>query len=193
MGRAVSEKQSEIREKLELSVKEPESDDDTELEIGLWTFNAEFDWSFDIWEFINNILDAENFDSENRLCGHAVTKRGVELILFYMRNAEAWRRTDIYRSMWKIAKQKSIGLTLQKALKYAIGRKKIEILSHFKNAFEYGDDDKSESEQCIYFHDLKEELFSIKRKIRKEKRFNLLHPVVRPQCYDCYYFNCFCY
>ena len=96
-----------------------------------------------------------------------------------MRNAEAWHCSDIYRSMWKIAKQKSIGLTLQKALKYAIGRKKIEILSHFKNAYEYSDDDKSESEQCIYFHDLKEELFSIKRKIRKEKRFNLLHPVVK--------------
>ena len=40
MGFAVSEKQSEIRDKLELSVKEPESDDD-DLETCVWVFNAD--------------------------------------------------------------------------------------------------------------------------------------------------------
>ena len=82
----------------------------------------------------------------------------------------------------RLAKQKSIGLFLQKGLKYAIGQKKFEILLHLEKPFEY-DDDQSESEQCIYCYDLKEELFSIKRKLREEKRFNLLHPVVA-QCYD---------
>ena len=123
-------------------------------------------------------MAAENFDSENSLCSHARTKRGVELILVYMRNAEAWRRNAIYRAILKIVKRKCVGLSLQKGLKYAIGQKKFEILLHFENPFEY-DDDESESEQCIYFYDLKEELFSIKRKLREEKRFNLLHPVVK--------------
>ena len=81
VGCAVSEKQSEICDKHELSVKEPESSD-SELETGIWELNTDFDWTFDIWEFINNILDGENFDSENSLCGHARTKRGVELIFF---------------------------------------------------------------------------------------------------------------
>ena len=95
-----------------------------------------------------------------------------------MRNAEAWRRNAIYRAILKIAKRKCIGLPLQKGLKYAIGQKKFEILFHLEKHFEYNDD-QSESQQCIYFYDLKEELFSIKRKLREEKRFNLLHPVVK--------------
>ena len=46
-GRAVSKRQNVIRDKLALSAKEPESDED-------------FDLEFDIWEFINDILDDEN-------------------------------------------------------------------------------------------------------------------------------------
>ena len=70
LERAVSERRGVIRDKLALSAKEPESDDDFPLE-------------FDIWEFINDILDNENVSGSTR------TKRGAELILFYMRNAES--------------------------------------------------------------------------------------------------------
>ncbi len=72
------------------------------------------DRDFDIWEFINDILDDEN------VSGSARTKRGVELILFYMRNADAWRQDSIYRSIKKISKQKVKHMSLANALKYAI-------------------------------------------------------------------------
>ena len=105
LERAVSERQIVIRDKLALSAKEPESDDGSDLE-------------FDIWEFINDILDNENVSGSTR------TKRGAELILFYMRTADAWRRDDHYGSIRKIIKQKHKRMSLQKALKYAISRKK---------------------------------------------------------------------
>merc|ERR1712131_538974 len=116
---------------------------------------------FDIWEFINDMLDSENFDSETPLCGHALTKRGVELFLFYMRNAEAWRRNHIYRYTWKIANQKAEHMSLQKALKYAIAQKKFDILVHLEPPYS-DDSDESESQKCIYFHDMKEDQFYYK-------------------------------
>ena len=99
-------------------------------------------------------MDGENFDSENSLCGHARTKRGVELILIYMRNAEAWRRNYIYRGILKIVKRKRVELSFQEGLKYAIGQREFDILLHFEHPFAF-DDDESESEQCVYFYDLK--------------------------------------
>ena len=127
LGRAVSQRQNVIRDKLALSAKEPESDE-------------AFDLEFDIWEFINNILDNEN------VSGSARTKRGVQLILFYMRNADAWRHDSIYRSIKKISKQKVNHMSLQKALKYAIRRKKFEILGMFDTLSGRDDDDTDESE-----------------------------------------------
>ena len=41
------------------------------------------------------------------------------------------------------------------------------------------DDGDDESDQCIYFYDLKEDLYSIKTKKRDEKLYNFLHPVVK--------------
>jgi hypothetical protein len=127
LGRAVSKRRSVIRDKLALSAKDTESDDGSDRE-------------FDIWEFINDILDDEN------VSGSVRTKRGVELILFYMRNADAWRHDSIYRSIKKISKQKvKHNMSLQKALKYAICRKKFEILRMLKLS-ERDDDDTDESE-----------------------------------------------
>ena len=108
---------------------------------------------FDIWEFINDILDDEN------VSGSARTKRGVELILFYMRNADAWRRESLYRSIKKISNKKVKHMSLQKALKYAISRKKFEILRMLKlmlgktdenDESESDDDDESESDYDGY-------------------------------------------
>ena len=171
LGCAVSENQSVIRDKLALSAKVTQSDDDDD----------EFDWVFDIWEFINDILDGEIFEAENPICSHVLTKRGVELILFYMRNAEAWRRDNIYRSIKKIANQKVKHVSLQKALKYAIGQSKFEILLHLEKPAEEDDNDESESDQCIYFHDLKEDRFTNKRNLLKERLFNYFHPVVKEE------------
>ena len=84
-------------------------------------------------------------DDEN-VSGSARTKRGIELILFYMRNADAWRHDSIYRSIKKISKQKVKHLSLQKALKYTICRKKFEILSMLDSPAECDDDDTDESE-----------------------------------------------
>ena len=148
--RAVSEKQCEIRDKLELSGKEPESSD-SEEEREEWDTDTEWidtEWPFDIWEFINNILDGEDVSGSTR------TKRGVELVLFYMRNAEAWRRDHIYRGILKIVKRKRVELSFQEGLKYAIGQWEFDILLHFEHPFAF-DDDESESEQCVYFYDLK--------------------------------------
>ena len=47
LGRAVSKRQNANRDKLALSAKEPESDDNSDLE-------------FDIWELTNDIMDNEN-------------------------------------------------------------------------------------------------------------------------------------
>ena len=87
LERAVSKRRAAIRDKHALSAKEPKSDNDSDLE-------------FDIWEFTNDIMDNEN------VSGRARTKRGVDLILFYIRNAEAWHHDSIYRSIRKILKQK---------------------------------------------------------------------------------------
>jgi hypothetical protein len=122
LERAVSERQIVIRDKLALSARDPEIDDASDLE-------------FDIWEFVNDILDDEN------VSGTVRTERGVELILFYMRNAEAWRHDSIYRSIKKILKQKVKHMSLQKALKYAIRRKKFEILRALATPAECDDDD----------------------------------------------------
>ena len=45
---------------------------------------------FDIWGFIIDILDDECVG------GHLLTQRGIQLIVFYMCNAYAWRRDSIY-------------------------------------------------------------------------------------------------
>ena len=121
---AVSKRRGVIRDKLAISPNEPESDD----------------LKFDVWGFINDILDGEetsddsdwDFSSEiltgKYFSGKARTKRGATLILYYMRNADAWRHDCIYRSINKILKQKVKHMTLQNALKYAIRQKKNEIL-----------------------------------------------------------------
>ena len=83
MERAVSKRRSVIRDKLALSAKEPESDDDSDLE-------------FDIWEFTNDIMDNAN------VFGNAQTGRSIDLILFYIRNADTWRHESIYRAIRKI-------------------------------------------------------------------------------------------
>ena len=118
------------------------------------------DLEFDIWAFINNILDGEessgstewDFCSEiltgKYFSGNARTKRGVELILFYMRNAEAWRHDNIYRSIKKISKQNVKHMSLQKALKYAVCRKQFHILEVLRTSAErdYDHTDNSRSE-----------------------------------------------
>ena len=133
LGRAVSERQGVIHDRLAASaeVAEMSSDDDSSDGSGR---------EFDIWDFINDILDDEN------VSGIARTKRGVELILYYMRNADAWRRDSLYRSIKKISNKKVKHMSLQKALKYTICRKKIEILRMVKLLGRVDDDDKSESD-----------------------------------------------
>ena len=132
LGRAVSKRQGVIHDILAFSAEEAEmlSDDD-----------SSDDSEFDIWRFINDILDGEN------VSGSVRTKRGVELILFYMRSADAWRRDDLYRSICKILKQKVKHMSLQKALKYAISQKKFQIVRMFKQMpGKTGDNDESGSD-----------------------------------------------
>ena len=76
LGRAVSKRQGIIHDILVASAEEakmPSDDDSSDCS----------DREFDIWGFINDSLDDKN------VSGSARTKRGVELILFYMRNADA--------------------------------------------------------------------------------------------------------
>ena len=146
LGYAVSKRQGVIHDVLTATAEEAEmaSDDDS---------SDGSDREFDIWGFINDILDDEN------VSGSARTKRSVELILFYMRTADAWRCDDFYGSIRKIIKQKRKRMSLQKALKYAISRKKFEILRILKHMLgktdendesESDDDDESESDYDGY-------------------------------------------
>jgi hypothetical protein len=66
-----------------------------------------------------------------------------------MRNADAWRHDSIYRSIKKISKQKVKHTSLAKALKYAICRKKFEILRLVKLGRR--DDDESDSDNDDVF------------------------------------------
>jgi len=142
LGRAVSKRRFLIRDKLAASAKETENSmdgyaSDNSMESSDNDSSDGSDTEFDIWEFINDILDDEN------VSGSARTKRGVELILLNMRNPDAWRHDSIYRSIKKISKQKVKHMSLEKALKYAICRKKFEIL---RLVAERDDDDTDESE-----------------------------------------------
>ena len=97
---------------------------------------------FDVWDFINDVLDGEhasdfritNWDYSREIstgklyCGATRIKRGVDLILYYMRTAAAWRHDKTYRSIKKILKKKVKRMSFEKALKYAIQQKKFEIL-----------------------------------------------------------------
>ena len=90
LERAVSKRRGVIRDKLALSAKEAKNSmDDHASDNSMDSSDSDnsdgenIASEFDIWGFINDILDDEN------VSGSARTKRGVELILFYMRNAEA--------------------------------------------------------------------------------------------------------
>ena len=88
LERAVSKRRFLIRDKLAASAKETENStdgyaSDDSMESSDNNSSDGSGWEFDIWEFINDILDDENVSDSAR------TKRGVELILFYMRTADA--------------------------------------------------------------------------------------------------------
>jgi hypothetical protein len=141
LGRAVSKRRFLISDTLASAADHPS---DNSMESSDNDSSDGSDRDFDIWEFINDILDDEN------VSGSARTKRGVELILFYMRNADAWRQDSIYRSIKKISKQKVKHMSLANALKYAICRKKHEILRVVKLG-KRADTDESESDNDDVF------------------------------------------
>ena len=132
LGYAVSKRQGVIHDVLTATAEEAEMESDDASSDGS-------DREFDMWGFINDILDDEN------VSGSARTKRSVELILFYMRTADAWRCDDFYGSIRKIVKQKRKRMSLRKALKYAISHEKFQILRILKLG-RPDDDDESESD-----------------------------------------------
>ena len=96
LERAFSKRRGVICHKLALSAKEAEnsvddhaSDNSMESSDNDNSDGENIASVFDIWSFINNILDDENVSVSVR------TKRGVELILFYIRNADAWCHDSI--------------------------------------------------------------------------------------------------
>jgi hypothetical protein len=95
---------------------------------------------FDVWAFINDILDGEEAsDFSFTDCVWEMTpvnvnrgpprlQRGTDLVSYYIRAAAAWRHVKTYRSIKKIFKKKVKRMSFEKALKYAIEKKKFEIL-----------------------------------------------------------------
>ena len=96
---------------------------------------------FDLWDFINDVLDGEHGDfkifdwnfytkrSTGKIyCDTSRIHRGVDLISYYVITAVAWRHDKPYRSIRKILKKKVKCMSFEKALEYAVHKKNNEIL-----------------------------------------------------------------
>ena len=95
---------------------------------------------FDVWAFINDVLNGEESCEDsfthvtfemtpaNVKPGPQRLRSAVVLVSYYVRAAAIWRHTETYSDIKKIFKKKVKDMSFEKALKHAVEKKKFEIL-----------------------------------------------------------------